>query len=379
MVTVGGVVDNPIIDTEIEPFAKNLFEKEIVVKPRRRVIYRQQLSDGTQTDISEVGGVEINGIGSTELTLVGAASANHNNYDGHKIDITYKSNDGVTHGAQMYFNTTDTTTEVAFTKTGAESGAVTDFYCLLTMTATFDPEAGHTFGIGSTGALTMGVIQAAATAAVAADISGVGVVYVRGIDDTASMQSKANVLTYFTPWGERKTATASTAANATTEVQFIIGTVWVVDFYRVAEWSTETVPAVGKYMILTDAVCAAVDGTSGDVWAVIEEGILQSIHSNFHVPATRRAWIHAIHIQFPQLGTSEVAVQIHYTPLGAAQAIIIPINTIGHVHDIFDLEIEPGSEVTFTLADIANAGTADIHIVIYYGQKLGDNVLTGTD
>ena len=380
MVTTGGVWDTPITDVEIDPFAKILYDRKIVNKLRKRTIFRQQLSDGTQTAIAELATITITGIGKTELTLVGAASVNSNDYDGHKIDITYKSSNGETHGAQMYFNTTNSTTEVAFTKTGAESGAVTDFYCLLTMSATYDPDGGHTFGIGSTGALTMGVIQAGATAAVAADISGVGPVYVRGVDNSASMQSKAHVLKYFTPWGELKTATASTAADSTTEVRFIIGTVWVADFYRVSEFVTETVPAGTKYLILTDAACGNVDGSGGDVYGCIEEGILQSIHSNFWVPATRRAWLGLIHIQFPQLGTSEVAMQIHCTPLGAAQPMIIPFNAIGHMHYPLGMEIEPDTEISFTMADIANAGTGDFHLTIYYGQKkTSTNVLEGTD
>ena len=39
MVTVGGVVDQQITDADIEPFAKNLLDNGLVVKPRKRTIY----------------------------------------------------------------------------------------------------------------------------------------------------------------------------------------------------------------------------------------------------------------------------------------------------------------------------------------------------
>lgn len=384
MVTIGSILNESLSNGFlVDPF-KVRFMKNTghLKKPREQRIAINQLSTGSFVEVQETTGVTLSLIGKTELTLVGAGSADDNYYDDETVTITYKSNDGVTHNAIMTFNTT-TTTEVAFTKFGESSDgskyvsgvtAVTDFYLLLTMVTSKVTQAGETVGLGSTGVLTYGVIQAAATAAVAADIHGIGDVFVRGIDDSASMQAKAHVLVYFTPWGEQKTATATTGADSTVETRFLgaDGTTLVADFYRILTWTTDTVPAGGKNVILCDADVANVNGAGGDVYAMIEEAIKESLHSRFFAPPNRITYIHSIESDFPDVQTSALLLQIGYTPKGHAHAVIEQHTMIGQHTDELNFEVEPDTDMTFKIADTANAATADIKIEIAYGQLRTD-------
>jgi hypothetical protein len=363
-------------------------------KPRAQRVHITQLSTGSLVIVEESTGLTVSRIGKTELTLVGAGSADDNYYDDETVTITYQSNDGVIHTAGMIFNTT-TTTEVAFTNQGLnslgvdETGTVViDFYNLLTMVTSKVTQAGETIGIGSTGALTRGVIQAAATAAVAADIHGIGDVYVRGIDDTASLQSKATKLVYFTPWGEQKYAEASTVANATTEVRYfestpdwVVTTVFVGDFYRPLTFWTETVPAGTKNMFLTDADTGNVDGSGGDIYGMIEEGIKEMLTSYFFAPPNRITFIGELGVDVPAAGANSITIEINYTPFGHDHPVKEQhhyAGGIGHEHGI-NLRVEPDTDLHLEIVDVANANTPSITVEYIYGQltKRYEQIIVG--
>jgi len=385
MVLVGSMINEPMVFLEEGEFGKNFIKDTNTIKqPRKHRVHILQLTDGTPTAVEESTGVTIARIGKTELTLVGAGSADDNYYDDETVTITYESNDGVRHTASMIFNTT-TTTEVAFTKTGVNSSdginygkvAVTDFYNLLTMVTSKVTQAGETIGIGATGVLTRGVIQAAATAAVAADIHGIGDVYVRGIDDTASLQSKATKLRYFTPWGEQKFAVASTVANATTEVRYFIASsafvataVYVGDFYRALTFTTETVPAGGKNMILCDEDVTNVDGSTGEVYGMIEEAIKEMLTSYFFAAPNRITYLQSLHVDIPAAAANGVLVHIVYTPYGHPHPVLEEHSLSGGSHhkENLNLRIEPDTDVYLKIADIADASTPSLRIEYMYGK-----------
>lgn len=379
MATIGSIINESLSNGFIvEPFKLRFMKNTGHLKnPREQRISINQLSTGSFVEIQETTGVTISLIGKTELTLVGAGSADDNYYDDETVTITYKSNDGITHNATMTFNTT-TTTEVAFTKFGTSSDgskyvdgvtAVTDFYCLLTMVTSKVTQAGETIGLGSTGVLTYGVIQAAATAAVAADIHGIGDVFVRGLDDTASLQAKPHVLVYFTPWGEQKTAGATTGADATVETRFLgaDGSTLVADFYRILTWTTDTVPAATKNAVICDAD-ANPNGGGGDVYGMIEEGIKESLHSRFFAAPNRITYIGGIETDFPEVATSGIKIQIGYTPKGHPHAVIEEHTILGQHDDPLRLQCEPDTDMTFKVADVTNAATGNFLINILYGK-----------
>ena len=385
MVLVGSMVNEPMTFQEENEFGKTFIKDTSTIKhPRKQRVHILQLTTGTQVAVEESTGVTISRIARAELTLVGAASHLHATYSGEVLTITYQSNDGVTHAATMTFPVTETD-ETAFYKTGVDSSdginygtvAVTDFYNLLTLSSSIITQAGNTFGIGSTGALTEGVIQAGATAAVAADIHGVGDVFVRGHSDVASLQSKATRLRYFTPWGEQKFAIASTVANATTEVRYFVATsafvattVYVGDFYRVITFTTDTVPAGGVYMILTDAACGAVDGSGGDVYGHIEEAIKEMLTSYFWAAPNRITYLKSIHMGIPAAAANGVLLHIAYTPYGHPHAVLEEHSLSGgsHHREALNLRIEPDTDVNLTIADIADTSTPSIILEYVYGK-----------
>ena len=387
MVLVGSMINEPMDFQEEDEFGKNFIKDTSTIKhPRKHKVNILQLTTGSQVAVEESTGVTISRIGRAELTLVCAVSVDDATYyGGQTVSITYKSNDGVTHAAIMTIHAVATDTEVAFYKTGVNSSdginygtvAVTDFYCLLTMTTSKVTDAGETIGCGSTGALTYGVIQAASTAALAADIHGIGDVFVRGHSDVASLQSKATKLKYFTPWGEQKFGIASTAANATTEVRYLVATsafvstgVYVGDFYRVITFVTDTVPAGGVYMILCDAACDNVNGVGGDIYGHIEEAIKEMLTSYFWAAPNRITYLKSIHMGIPAAAANGVLLHIAYTPYGHPHAVLEEHSLSGgsHHREALNLRIEPDTDVNLTIADIADPSTPSIILEYVYGK-----------
>lgn len=210
-------------------------------------------TSATPVEFEETGGLTISDAGKTAKTLVMAASANNNTYDGKTITIHYLTNTGTAKTAVGTFNSTDSTTEVAFVP------AVTDFYCWdlenytisTVIVASVAAAAGEAFYIGTTGLtaeIRYATIDAAATVATQAKLFGVGNLYGAEESNTAGDVGKVVTMKYWTPWGTKKTATITLAANTTTIQRFIKsdGT-YVQDFYRRYEF--ETTAALGKYVV----------------------------------------------------------------------------------------------------------------------------------
>jgi len=375
----------PTNDSHIDKFLAN---SEIYKNVKAVRFGYSQLTTGTAVEIEQKTGTAIARIGKTELTLVGAFSADDNYYDGSYVFITYKSNDGITHSAYMATNTTSTT-EVAFTEydvDGNDIAAVTDFYLTLTIDIYDDitkgtplpTQAAETFGMGSTGALTFGVVAAEASSAVAAGRLGVGAVYGRYHTNHNDYDGAVQYMEYVTPWGEVKWAKCTTdTTDSTTEVSFFegtsvtgygvvtAGTVVVADFYRRRTIYTSFDPNAGHTWLLCDSNCANVDGSGGDVYGMIEEGYFYSIHSEYHCPLQHYAILHFLEMMGPGSATNSAIVTITFTVRGSLQATTLNF-TIAAASQVPHLEIvlEPGTDCTFTIIDTANAFTADVYIKI---------------
>lgn len=393
MVTVGVMLNEKLEFPIADEFLQQIITSNTwIKKPRIQQIEIQQLSTGSLVPVEEITGSAASLIGKTELTLVMAVSVDDAAYyGGETVTITYKSNDGVTHSALATIDPVKTDNEEPFYKFGLGSDgisygavAVTDFYQLLTMVTSKVTQGGETIGCGSTGALTQGVIAAANTIASAANIHGIGDVYVRGIDDTASMQAKDFKLTYFTPWGEQKDAIATTAADATTEIRFINAAgVYVGDFYRPITFWAETVPAATKNVLLTDAACSNVNGAGGDVYGFIEEGIKEMLSSYFFAAPNRITIIHGIHVEVATTNANAIIIQINYTPFGHDHQVAIQHvygGGAGHV-DVLNLRVEPDTDFYLSLIDVGDAKTPFIGAEYIYGQltdAASQQILGGT-
>lgn len=320
---------------------------------------------GASIEIEESATITISQIGKTEITLVGAMSANDNYYDGAIVTAVYVNASGTQATATCTINTDDSTTEVAFL-VGATP--VTDCYQILSLVSSKATQAAETFGCGSTGALTLGVISAESTTATAANLHGVGDIYVRGMDDSASMQSKVYNLDYITPWGTLKHATATTAANATTEVRFFEATysnntytattTYVGDFYRIRRFWTASTPASGKYVILTDGDCANVDGSGSDVYGAIEEGFYYSVNSRY---MTRNEtyvedYLVSVFAEYP-VSAESCTLTVTFTPYGQTQTSMA-FTLLGQYPFTWTpiIRLEPATEVTFIAVDDGATG-----------------------
>lgn len=381
MVTVGRML-NGVIDpfaATLSAFNMAILKANIAVKkPRIQNVHMQQLSTGSQVAIEESTDVTISRPGKTELTILGAMSADEADYDGDSCTFQYWSNDGVKHTA-IYICGGTSTDEVACvdTTTGV---AVTDFYDVVPDTAVFTQavKGGQTLKIGVTGMGTPNItIEASDTTPDADNIHGVGDIYVRGHSDVVTLQSKATRIIFFTPWGEQFKAIASTVANATTEVRYLIATdawvstgIYVGKAYRIIKFVTDTVPAGGVYMLLTDTACGAVDGTSGDVFGMIEEAIKEMLTTYFFAAPNRITYLTGLFLDVPDVAANSIKFDINYTPFGHEHAVIEEHLVSGeqmHEHKLA-LRIEPDTDVYISLADIANASTPTVQVEYTYGQ-----------
>jgi hypothetical protein len=344
-----------------------------------------QAGTGSEVEFEEKGGLTIADIGKTELTVVGAMSANDDDYDGAIATLVYYSNDGVQHTATCTINTTDSTTEVDFLDVETGLVAVVDYYCPVSLSLSMSVKAGHTFGMGATGALTYGVIQAEESEAVDDDLIGVGQVYTRYSHDASDYYEAKQYYSYITPWGEVKYAySQQDDTDSTTEVKlyeveidtggFTSGdwslenllahgtakspVVSVKDFWRRQYITTEVTPGSGHNMVICNSDMSAIYG-------VVEESNYESYHSRFVAPVGSETWLGRITASQSVIVNVVCNVTMYYTPLGEEHqhSIILPIanNSISQIDPI--IPIEPGTEVKFTILGNLSSLTLDIHFL----------------
>lgn len=381
MVTVGAMINTVMLLLEETEFGRKFIKDTNSIKqPRKQVVHIPQLSTGSLVPIEESTGITISRIGKTELTILGAMSANDDDYDGDFATFDYWSNDGIKHSGIYTVNTTLSTNEVACVDsiTGI---AITDFYNVVPDSVVFSQavKAGHDLKIGVTGLATpMITIEENDTTPDAANIHGVGDVYVRGIDNTASLQSKDTELRYFTPWGEQKFAVRTTGADGTTEVRYFVATsafvatsVYVGDFYRPVTFITDTVPAATKNMFLTDSDCGNVNGTSGDIYGMIEEGIKEMLTTYFFAAPNRITYIHSLEIDVPAAAANKVTIQINFTPFGHPHQVALQHHFIGGTNHGRELNyrVEPDTDFYMSISDVATASTPSMDFEYIYGKQ----------
>lgn len=357
-----------------------------------------QLTTGAAVEVGMKNGVTITNIGIVPVTLVGAFSADDNYYDDSYVYITYIDSMAVSHYAYMATNTTSTT-EVAFTEIGTGTGAVTDCYAITSITIFTDvsgavalpTQAGETFGCGATGALTMGVVAAAASVAVEGAMLGIGTVYGRySADDTDYDNAKA-YMCYITYAGEEKYAICTMdGADPTNEIVFYEATSNgdddyytttvtsdarpVRDFYRLCWLNVSVDPKAdaNENFLLTDANCANVNGVGADVYAMIEEAYSSSIHSRFHAPRQCRCILMSLKADAVGTSTNFYYLDLVYTPKGYIKEITERFTLyLDKSLPELDIEFQPGTDFYLNIIDAAAPLTVNITYQIIMAEKQG--------
>lgn len=342
-----------------------------------------QSGTGSEVEISEKGGLTITDMPSTELTIVGAMSANDDEYDGAIATLKYYNKGGTEHTATCVINTTDSTTEVDFLDIETGLVAVVDYAVPISLTLSVEVKTGHTFGMGTTGSLTYGVIQAGATEAVDEDLIGIGQIYGYYSNDDASYRDIIQYISYTNFWGEIKYAYVHTDdTDATTKVKMLQGTLnstgfsqsdWnipnikahvtpttnsVKDFWRLRTLDIEVTPESGHNFQLGNS-----DGSV--IYNCVEEGNYESYHSRYVCPSDCDAWIARIMLSTSVITNVVTNVGMYYTPLGEDHQHYIDLAVGNNSNMIVDpiVPLKPGSEVKFTIVGNLSKNIIDIHIL----------------
>lgn len=316
---------------------------------------------GATIPIEEATGTAISQKGKTEIAVKLTGSNDDADYTDETLTLVYVDSDGVEHTAVFTMTATMNDTPID------AASAITDFYAAISATSSIAVKATQTLTIITSGDTQVWVqLNATETTAAAGHLYGVGDVYVRGNDDSASMRAINYYLKYITPWGELKYAVATTAADSTTEVRFqetstYKGTasgVYVADFYRVRLFEAASAPASGKFVILTNADCSNVDGTGSDVYGMIEEGFIFMVSSRFMVRKSEdgRTFLAGIIGRY-HVAAESCSLVITLTPKGQASMTYTCVATIDDPILIPEIiELEPGSEISFAAIDDAATG-----------------------
>lgn len=233
---------------------------------------------GSDIEFNDKVGTVISLIGKTGLACEILCDADDAYYEDALFTFVWKTTAGVEITSTVVGTATMLTTSLAMVP------AIADFYCSISLTSSIATQAGETVSVHTTGteANIWATIAAETSAATEALMWGTGSVYGRysadaaGTDDTTD----AATLYYVTPWGELKgPATMDTPADSSTEVVFDIAGINVKDYYRTRELTLLVTPDGANTFLLTDAACGNINGSGNDVWGMIDNPYLHSLHT----------------------------------------------------------------------------------------------------
>lgn len=382
----GQIQYNPVKTYEDYESLKKFVRSSLGLKYDHSILNRFSFSQdgtGSEVEIGEKAGLTITDKTNTELTIVGAMSANDNDYDGCIVTLVYKTKFGTEKTATCIINVTDSTTETAFNDLATGLIPVTDFYECVSLSSSVEIKTGHSFGMGTTGELTYGVIQAEETEAVDEDLLGVGTIYGYYSNDAESYRDQLCYISYISNLGELKFGYVMTDdTDASTKIKVYQATLnssgflqddWnipniithvtpteipVRDFWRLRTLDIPVTPASGHNFQIGNS-----DGSV--IYNCVEEDNYESYHSRYVCPENCDSWIAHILISNSIATTLPCYVTVYYTPNGETHEhkIILSVanNNIISIDPI--LQLKPGSEIKFTLLGNLGKNTFDIHIL----------------
>ena len=269
----------------------------------------QQAGTGAEVELENKAGETIADIGKAGETWVAQISA-------------YAEDVVVT---LTWINSSNASTTQTVTLTGAAETAftvaITTGYVATACSIDVVNPGGVTVKVGVTGMATpVATIEAAATAATEAGLSGVGRITAKQkTDQVGTDGGKDLYLPYITPWGTLKYGFATLSAVATnTEVvwyeassAFVPTSVLVKDFYRRRTFTSELVAA--------DEILLVAPG-GATVYGVIPVSAMESVHSRYVCPTGRAAFL-AFFCSVQAIASNlDCYMVITYTPYGKTVA-----------------------------------------------------------
>jgi hypothetical protein len=313
-----------------------------------------QAGTGSEVELENKSGETIADIASTGETWVAQISAYAENV---VVTLVWKNNAGTT--------TTSTVTLTDANETAFTTPITTGYAATGCSIDVVNP-AGVTVKVGATGMATpVATIQAAATVALEADLSGVGRVNVAQKTDQVSTDGEMPIyIPYTTPWGELKygyatlndTDTSTEVALYEASSAFAATTVLVKDFYRRRTLTSETTVA--------DEVLLVAPG-GGTVYGVIPVDTMESVHSRYVCPTGRSAWLARICMNQAIATALDCYVLITYTPYGETYAHTCQLSIPNNAGISLDplLRLAAGSEIKFVIKGNLSSNSFDFHIV----------------
>jgi len=340
--------------------------------------------------------IEIEGLGTTGVTAISqigraapgtiimASDTDDNAYDDQTVTMVYMNTSNVSVTAVATFNTTSTT-EVAF------APAVTDFYEMVSLTCSVTVEGGDNICVGLTGAVAgiadpttcFGVILAAATTAVQANLHGVGNAYVRAVSNHASSLGKVMFFEYLSGHGEIKHGIGTTdGADGTVEIRCFEATddgdgttttttTTIKDFYRV-RWlhTAATVDADTDEFLLCGYTT---NGTTTNIYGIIDLADFEHMFTRYCCPAGYTAWIASWHTHAATkvvgATTDTFDLEINYTDRVWATNRQMIHRFSGHEDEQVPIPLAELADVSFLISDLGGAQTINVDIVIVEVQN----------
>ena len=324
------------------------------------LLHGVQTTTGSSVELLSQENTAVSYIGKTELTLVGACSADDNAYIGMVVTLVYKSNDGIEHTATCSL-AADSSAEADFLDTAGV--AITDYYCTVSASSSVVLNAAESFSAGATGALgsiNFGFeIAAETTAATDATMGGVGNIYCRSTTEHDNADETVNYLDYMTPWGEvKRDATSTLTTTSVDEIRFIEsdGTTYVKDFFIPLWFGTDTATTAGSdERLMTDSACSNVNGGGGDVYGCINQLTTSGCFSRMTTPedGIADAWLG--YVRFFAFQTNALAdgyiCQITFTPKGSTIEKTMTVQFSGCVTCELAIPLAPDTDVTMKVED----------------------------
>ena len=342
-----------------------------------------QLSTGTAAELENTDAIAISQITRTAKTIIMASDTDDNAYDDQTVTMVYITNANVSTTAVATFNTTSTT-EVAFVP------AVADFYAMVSLTCSVTVEAGDNICVGVTGAVAgiadpavcFGVIRAAATTAVQADLHGVGNAYVRSHTNHNDADGAILYMEYLSGIGTIKNAMGTIpAADGTVETRMFEATVaagvyttttnTLKDFYRVRALWTDTTPTANSHeYFVCDSNLGNVDGSGGDAWAVILEGSVEWSTFRYTPPIGYDAWVASIHANATQTAAGDSYRVDHYYKTDQGQITHVEPHYFDQFVEWQEPELlEEMVDTYFTILDTAGAAICTLGTIIVEAKR----------
>lgn len=314
-----------------------------------------QTGSAGDIELEEKSGETIADIGKVGVTWVAQISAWAENV---VVSLTWKNAAGVS--TTQTIQLTDAN-ETAFTV------PITTGYCATACSIDVVNPGGVTVKVGVTGMATpVATVQAAATVALEADLSGTGkVMMVQKTDQVGTDGGKDGKIQYVTPWGEVKFGFSTMNAVATTtEVvwyeassAYAPTSVIVKDFYRRRKFEYE-IAATDEVLIV------AVGGAT--VYAVIKATAPHSLHSRYTCPAGRDAWIAQIQLGQSISTNKNGYMKFTFVPFGETldHTIQIPIPNNALSPPLYPMvRLAENTEVKFEIKGDAATATVNLKII----------------